>query len=361
MILSILAALVLTITACRPDPEDPWVIVQEAEFMLHDAEGPGVSGDLGRELGINTIPVYLDVWSQQEAVDDQFYWANSFAGNIADYGHCIVRIGILHVLAWNPPEAIPDWLGTNDPTESEFQDEYAEYVQAAVGHVVALGIEPDLYLVELEGNYAGHELPTGNMSNSWIIDWINWEVGLIRAVDPDARICLPLTASDLMPGEVSSSPTDLEKLNATDFIDDAIAAGVQFDAIAFGAACGVYQDIADSSVLGTYLDEWRTRGKEVFLWILGYPADNADDLFRYPRAGGYSQTWQSEQYVETLTMLLDDTNVLGVQIGLFDYQEGGAPAPYHWGLVTGTSLSADPHTKRPAFEAVREYWHANYR
>lgn len=156
------------------------------------------------------------------------------------------------MLAWNSPDVIPAWLGTNDPADIDFKTKYAEYVLAAIG----------------------------------------------------------VTPSDLMPGDAPPGPTDSDKLYAT----------------------GVY------------------------------PADNSEaPPFRFPRAGGYSESWQTEQYVDSLAHLLEDADVLGVSIGLFDYQEDGWDGPFHRGLVTGTSQSASGHWKRPAFDAVRDYWYANYR
>ena len=37
------------------------------------------------------------------------------------------------MLAWNSPDAIPAWLGTNDPADIDFKTKYAEYVLAAIG------------------------------------------------------------------------------------------------------------------------------------------------------------------------------------------------------------------------------------
>ena len=123
-----------------------------------------------------------------------------------------------------------------------------------------------------------------------------------------------------MPGEVPASPTENDKLYATDFIDQAVLAGLDFQAIGFNIASGVYHQVDDSSVLSAYLAEWNS-----------------------------------------LAILLDDPNVLGVSIGLYDYQESGRPSPFHWGLVVGTSQSTGEHTKRPAFDAVSAYWHDSYR
>jgi hypothetical protein len=117
------------------------------------------------------------------------------------------------------------------------------------------------------------------------------------------------------------------------------------------------------TVVQTVLDDFcASFDKEAYLWAFGYPADNSDNLpFVYPRAGGYSEEWQKEQYVATLGMLLDNPKVIGASIDLFDYQESGWASPFHWGLVQGDRAHPETCVKRPAFDAVKEYWEEHRR
>jgi hypothetical protein len=97
--------------------------LMDAKFILHDAEGPNAGGAFARELGINTIPIYLDhAWSGVEPTDNGWVWSDVFPSNINEYGHSMLRIGILHVLAWSPTD-IPSWVN-KDNLDGEFREEY---------------------------------------------------------------------------------------------------------------------------------------------------------------------------------------------------------------------------------------------
>jgi hypothetical protein len=335
--------------------------IMNAKFMILDGEGPNAGGDFSKELGTNTIPIYLDQWSQFEPHENQWNWENAFPTNRDDYGHCLLRIGILHVLAWNPSN-IPTWVNKSD-LYGEFKEAYGEFVQEAVKQVEQRHISVDLYLVELEANYAGHEIKENtNITNAGIIDWIKWEVNLIKSIDPHAKIVIPLTPTEFRPEESLNNTNDQGKILVADFVERMIQADVQFDAFGFNVASGVYDKVDDWTALQTVLDNWSTIDKEIFVWAMGYPADNNDTLpFRNPRAGGYSEEWQKEQYVNSLKLLLENTKVIGISIDLYDYQESGWLTPVHWGLVGGDRTKPETLFKRPSFDVVKEYWHSNNR
>lgn len=128
-----------------------------AEFMLHDGEGPN-GGTFSEELGVNTIPIYLDHrWPNVEPVNNEWNWSDEFPTNTDEYDHCMLRIGILHMLAWNP-NATPTWVN-KDNLDGEFKEQYSEFVREAIKQVKQRDIHVDIYLVELEANFAGHEIP----------------------------------------------------------------------------------------------------------------------------------------------------------------------------------------------------------
>ena len=335
--------------------------IMNAKFMLLDGEGPNAGGDFSKELGTNTIPIYLDQWFQFEPHENQWNWENAFPTNRVDYGHCLLRIGILHMLAWNPSD-IPTWVKKSD-LYGEFKEAYGEFVQEAVKQVEQRHISVDLYLVELEANYAGHEIKENtNITNAEIIDWIKWEVNLIKGIDPHAKIVIPLTPTEFRPEESLDNTNDRGKILVADFVERMIQADVQFDAFGFNVASGVYDKVDDWAALQTVLDNWSNIDKEIFVWAMGYPADNNDNIsFRNPRAGGYSEEWQKEQYVNSLKLLLENTKVIGVSIYLYDYQESGWLTPVHWGLVGGDRTKSETLFKRPSFDIVKEYWCSNYR
>lgn len=138
-----------------------------------------------------------------------------------------------------------------------------------------------------------------------------------------------------------------------------IQANVSFEAFGFGVSSGLYHKIDDTSTLETVLTGWSTIEKDIFVWALGYPADNVDNLpFERPRAEGYSQEWQKEQYVDSLRIFLNNPKVIGVSINLYDFREPFWPTPIHWGLISGES-SSSTHSKRISFDAVKDYWHNN--
>jgi len=334
----------------------------DAKFMLHDGEGPNAGGAFAKELGINTIPIYLDhAWPMAEPVDNGWDWDDKFPNNIDEYAHSMLRVGILHVLAWTPTD-IPGWVN-KDNLDGEFKGQYGEFVQEAIKQVKQRNISVDIYLVELEANYAGHEIEGNSwITNAWIIDWIKWEVELIKSIDPNAKIVIPLTPTEFRPEESLDNTDDRGKILVSDFVKRMIQANVQFDAFGFNIASGVYHKVDDWTTLQAVLDTWSTIDKEIFVWAMGYPANNDDNLpFQNPRAGGYSEEWQKEQYVNSLRILLNNPKVIGVSIDLFDYQEPGWAAPFRWGLVGGDRTKPETLFKRPSFDAVKEYWHNNYR
>lgn len=331
----------------------------KAGFIFHDGEGPDAGGEFSRELGVNTIPVYLDDWSGMEPEDDLWNWDKEFPNKTGEYDHVILRIGILHMLAWNP-DAIPDWVDKND-LDGRFREEYGGFVREAVSQVKARRIPVDVYLVELESNFAGHELGK-DVTNAWIIDWIKWETDLIRSVDPDATIVVPLTPTEFRPDESLDNTGDYGKILAADFVRRMTEVNVSFDAFGFNIASGFYDKVDDWTDVERVLDEWSDIDKEIFVWAMSYPADNSDNLdFNYPREGGYSEEWQKEQYVNTMRILLKNPKVIGVSIDLYDYQEAGFPTPVHWGLVGGNRSRPETLHKRQSFEAVKDYWRENYR
>jgi len=345
-------------SASPKPPESP----MNAKFMLHDAEGPNAGGKFAKELGVNTIPIYLDpAWPRIEPVDDAWMWDDEFPKNMEEYSHSMLRIGILHVLAWNP-DGVPKWVNKDD-LDGSFKEEYGEFVEEAIEQVKRRNISINVYLVELEANYAGHEIVgKPGITNAWIIDWIKWEVGLIKRLDPEAKIVIPLTTTEFRPEESLDNTGDLGKILVSDFVSRMVEADVQFDAFGFNIASGVYSKVDDWTDLRAVLNGWSAIGKEIFVWAMGYPANNDDNLpFNNPRPGGYSEEWQREQYVNSLRIFIENPKVIGVSIDLFDYQEPGWAAPFRWGLVGGDRTKPETLFKRPSFDAVKEYWNKNYR
>jgi len=336
--------------------------IMDAKFMLHDAEGPN-AGAFSEELGVNTIKIYLDhAWPRVEPVNDQWNWGDEFfPSNTIEYSHCMLSIGALHMLAWNSTD-LPGWVN-KDNLDGEFKEQYGEFVREAIKQVKQRDIHVDIYLVELEANCAGHAI-AGNagITNAWIIDWIKWEVELIKSIDPNAKIGIPLTPTEFRPEESLDNTDDRGIILLADFVERMIQENVQFDAFGFNVASGAYDNVDNWTTLQAVLDRWSTIDKEIFVWAMGYPANNDDNLpFHNPREGGYSEEWQKEQYVNSLRLLLENPKVIGVSIDLYDYQEPGLATPYHWGLVGGDRTRPETLFKRPSFDAVKEYWYNNYR
>jgi len=323
-----------------------------------------VGGAFSKELGINTIPLYLDhAWQRVEPADNEWNWDGEFPANISNYGHLalskydhvVVRLGVIGLLAWNPTE-IPGWVD-RDNLDGSFKEAYGDYVKEAVRQVKQRNIAVDVYLVELESNFAGHEIAEG-ITNAWIIDWIKWEADMIKSIDPSAKIVIPLTPTEFRPEEPLDNIGDHGKILVSDFVERMIQADVQFDAFGFNVASGAYDKVDNWPDLQKVLDKWAsTIDKEIFVWAMGYPANNDDHLpFNNPRTGGYSEDWQEEQYVNSLKLLLENPKVIGVSIDLFDYQEPGLATPFHWGLVGGDVAQPETLFKRPSFDAVKECW-----
>ena len=356
IVIAVIAVVSFAVMRMGPQGRSPAI---SADFMLLDSEGPNGGGEFSKELGTNTIPIYLDHWSKLEPENNQWNWADVFPANMNEYEHSVLRIGILHILAWNPAD-IPGWVDKND-LDGKFREEYGEFVTEAVKEAKKRNIHVDVYLVELESNFAGHEIRE-NITNAWIIDWLKWEVELIKAIDPGAKIAIPLTPTEFRPEESLDNTDDRGKILLADFVERMTEANVSFDAFGFNVASGFYDKIDDWEDLKTALDKWSAIDKEIFVWAMGYPADNIDGLpFNYPRAGGYSEEWQEEQYVNSLRILLENPKVIGVSIDLYDYQELGLATPVHWGLVSGDRTKPETLSKRQSFDVVKEYWNNNYR
>ena len=138
---------------------------------------------------------------------------------------------------------------------------------------------------------------------------------MIKSLDPTAKIIIPLTPTEFRPNEPLDNTGDLGKLLVADFVGRMIEAGVQFDAFGFNIASGVCDRVDDAGALATVLNTWSTIDKEIFVWAMGYPADNNDNLpFNYPRTGGYSEEWQKETYVNSLQILLNNPKVIGKEL-----------------------------------------------
>jgi hypothetical protein len=105
------------------------------------------------------------------------------------------------------------------------------------------------------------------------------------------------------------------------------------------------------------LENWSTIDKEIFVWAMGYPADNSSiHSFNYPRERGYSEEWQKEQYVSSLDLFLNNTKVIGVSIDLYDFQESGVTNRIPWGLIGGERTQLGSLYKRESFDAVKQLW-----
>ena len=329
-----------------------------ASFMLHDGRGPS-EDPLAHELGFNTEFIYLDHWAYFEPRDDEWHWEPAATSGSEGIDHVVARIGIMHVLAWNPRSRIPDWVDTED-LDGPIRTEFGEFVTEAVKHLSSSSSPPDLYLVELESNAAAIEL---GKTNTWLIDWIKWEAELIKASDPNARVGVALANADMVPNQYVGDETEDDiYMSTTAFIRRMVAAGVDFDVIAFSASSGVYNKLDSWTDLATYTNSLLVFGKQLYVYMLAYPAGRNDgaELY-YPREGGYSEAWQSEQYVESLRFLLETEQVIGAAFPLYDYYEPPLMTPYEWGLVAGEESDRESLTRRKSFDAVKEFWHANFR
>jgi hypothetical protein len=329
-----------------------------ASFMLHDARGPSEDA-YARELGVNTEFIYLDHWAYFEPRDDEWDWEWAATSGSEGIDHLIARIGIMHVLAWNLRSRLPDWVDTKD-LDGQIRTEFGEFVTEAVKYLSSSSSPPSLYFVELESNAAAIEL---GKTNTWLIDWIKWEVELIKAADPDAKVGVALANADMVPNQYVGDETEDDiYMSTTAFIRRMVAAEVDFDVIAFSVSSGVYNKLDSWTDLAAYTNSLLEFDKQLYVYLLAYPAGQSEAAtLYYPREGGYSEEWQSEQYVESLRFLLQTEQVIGAAFPMYDYYEPPLNTPYEWGLVSGEQENRDSLVKRRSFDAVKEFWHANYR
>ncbi len=310
----------------------------------------GLKDDLNENLAW-TAPPYF--WSEIEPIDNQFDWTelDGFIDGNSDK-HRVVNLGPEFMATGDGDFYIsgelPGWID-NSYLDPELKNQYGELLEAIVERYKD---DVDMWWIGLEVNLGGD----GMSWEEWK-DWLEWQTGLMRSVDPDARIAISF-----------GSWTDyFEPMppNAIHEIDGALelaAEGTEFDVIAIEYHYGTLQ-AGDTSDLGAALEDLKSVGKDIFIWEVFYPGGTDptyQDCWSWVEEPdcGYTEEWQAEQWVETLEMAYQDPLIVGINVlhlqdityALIDPADWEAGWRCHAGLVRADG------TPRQAYHDVKAYW-----
>ena len=211
----------------------------------------------------------------------------------------------------------------------------------------------DMWWIGLEVNLGGD----GFGWEEWK-DWFAWQVDLMRGVDPEARIAVSFGAwrdcAEPAPNAIGEVEGALEL----------VSEGVDCDVMAIEYHYGTLQ-AGDCTDLEAALSELEAVGKDIFIWDVFYPAET-DTLYQDCSAlvneppGGYTEEWQADQWLETISMAYEDPQIIGINAfhfqaityAMIDPADSEAGWRCHAGFVRADG------TPRKAYRVVKAYWNS---
>lgn len=281
-----------------------------------DMLGSGYAKELKDSLNENvayTAPGFF--WPEIEPGNNEFNWGelDDFVSNNKDK-HIIFRAGLLFESTGDGDfyiagEGTPPWL-ENRLSNPQLKPEYGAFLQAMVSR----------YKDDVSMWWVGEEINLGGDGPSWKQqkEWIKWQVGLMREIDPDARIAISFGSWTDYHEEIPPNAVH-EVEGGKQLMDE----GVDFDVIAMEYHYGTLQK-GDLNSLRNALNDIKAVGKEIFIWEVFYPGGTDPDYqdywdWKYSPDGGYTEEWQADQVYETLKMAFEDPKIIGINI--FHFQE----------------------------------------
>ncbi len=352
----------LPLSSCDSVPWGPSGAQATDEFMFHVLD-PGHSELLGSDFAwavkdslnenmLWTAPPYF--WADLEPVHNEFDWAelDGFVGR---------NRGLHHVMNLRPDfmpagggdfyvaGELPPWID-NSWSNPELKSQYGEMVEAVVERYRD---DFDMWWIGLEVNLGGD----GFGWEEWK-DWFAWQVDLMRGVDPEARIAVSFGAwrdcAEPAPNAIGEVEGALEL----------VSEGVDCDVMAIEYHYGTLQ-AGDCTDLEAALSELEAVGKDIFIWDVFYPAET-DTLYQDCSAlvneppGGYTEEWQADQWLETISMAYEDPQIIGINAfhfqaityAMIDPADSEAGWRCHAGFVRADG------TPRKAYRVVKAYWNS---
>ncbi|MHA1300412.1 MAG: hypothetical protein ACTSO9_13415 [Candidatus Helarchaeota archaeon] len=191
-------------------------------------------------------------------------------------------------------------------------------------------------------------------------DWLNWQIGVVRAIDQNAKIMISF--GSWLDYHEPIPPTGIDEINGT---QELITMDINFDIVGIEYHYGTLQNGSINELENAITQlEQAAIGKSIFLWEVYYPglnnSYNSNWSWSFPPAGGYNDTWQADMLRETLRIAYQDPKIVG--FNMFHLLERNItdldPSEYETGMRCYAGLiNATGHPKQ-AYYSVRDYWNS---
>ena len=289
-------------------------------------------------------------WQFEAGIDDgQFTAPDYFYGN-----HPQVRF---HTYWMGPqfhqPGMVPGWIDYRD--DDAFRTQFTEF------NTAAFELNPErhftLYEIGVEINdwsawdgKGAWEITDEEWD--WAIDFLKYEADLIRSLDPEAVISIDF--------DIITYFEDCEPCVLENWIEKAIAAGVDFDVLGFEFHPGSFAgEPATVDELKAFLEPLDRFGKDYYFWEIGIRSwgELRADLHlgeqKYPPVEEYTEEYQNDLYLEFLEYFMENPRIIGARYLVYidrpDQEEL---------IVQNSGLLRSDRTPKPAYTTLVEFWNS---
>jgi len=305
-----------------------------------------------KEAGTNTEGIYLDwQWGDLEPQRDVYDWSRLEDTGIVNADgslmpgtaeHTFLRIGVISTSAWIVGENMdsfqetgyPEWIDKDNLTQ--VREEYLRFVPDLINH---LKFGTDFYMIEVEINVLGIN---AGMNNSEIIDWMGQLTDAIKEADPDAKVSIVVTSSDLSPFMEEGRETngilveqDMYPLRVTDFLER--MEDVDYDMISVPIQPFGWFSRGNETDAERFIGSLCAFNKSVYVTWVSFLADepvvpaeldpqpdggNDEGFVYYPNPKA-SEEWQKEQTLALMRYAVGSRCVAGMHWDMYDFTETG--------------------------------------
>jgi GH35 family endo-1,4-beta-xylanase len=318
-------------------------VTQNSTSFLHAAGWPGVWADYLAMTPSRTyvMGAYPRGWNVVERVRGTFDFS---------------QIDELDALAWHgiidfhlklTPTSIaccstfPEWANVQE--YESFKEALQRYVNATVTHFKGRVQYYELW-EEANGNFGNDNWPLEH-----IIDIIKMEAVTIRAIDPNAQICIDLT------NFTNQGPNNW---SVEYFVQTLLSAGAPFDVIGVEMHYG-NQYPSHAGGIDTLYDRLNVLakfGKPLYIWEDGLPSSIDPgsmqhwESMEYMWHGSPNEEKQAEFMVAETLVYLGNPSVLGVQWWAL---QDNPDDHYHYGVI-----SYPDGARKKSFYALEQLWNS---